>query len=331
MYLDNLRIRYLSYDLEETRHCVESEILELEQKLGFRFPKAYREFLLWMGGNCGDLSELVHPHGYYSSTYIVSELPELVEKASEILKETKASLELPENILVFQAYRHINDPQHFRFLDTQSDDPAVYIFREGDTQYTKTNDAFSEFLSDGLESHITHLEYLKRTYGIGKPFAETHYLDQVKALYQQQGRRQPHPCTQGEVVRLENQLGFSLPDAFREFLLWGGHWAELGMEGSDFFYSEIYSLTRRIALELLRFHSEPELLPEDAVVFWMHQGYMFEFIRASGGNHAPTWGYFDGDDEVKEKDTIADFLLEFLGQPNTKSADNINFKQIDSN
>lgn len=43
------------------------------------------------------------------------------------------------------------------------------------------------------------------------------------------------PCTEEEILFLENRLQLSLPDAYKEFLLWGGRWARGFMYGSSFF------------------------------------------------------------------------------------------------
>src|SRR5437764_15449035 len=119
------------------------------------------------------------------------------------------------------------------------------------------------------------------------------YLDKAKARFNElpgAGVQQLRPCTQSEVEEMERQLGLSFPPAYREFLLWMGHDAGEMLAGSNYRWHELPTL-REWAVELLSGNNFPQALPEDAVVFLMHQGYQFMFFRASEGSDPAVYYY----------------------------------------
>ena len=101
------------------------------------------------------------------------------------------------------------------------------------------------------------------------------------------------PCTEEEIYVIESSLQLSLPDAYKEFLLWGGNWVRGFMEGSSCFFKSLLNI-QEIAIELLEENQFPESLPSDAFVFFMHQGYYFMFFKTSKGNNPPVYSYLDG-------------------------------------
>ena len=119
------------------------------------------------------------------------------------------------------------------------------------------------------------------------------------------------PCTEEEVFALEQKVHLSLPRAYKEFLLTMGKGADTFLVGSDFLYPELLNL-QEVAKEMLAEDGFPQKLPEDAFVFFMHQGYQFNFFRISGEDDPSVSRYFEG----KEKETFTviyphftDFLL----------------------
>ncbi len=119
------------------------------------------------------------------------------------------------------------------------------------------------------------------------------YLDAVKAWFEAvdvEDSQQVKPCTEEEVRLLEKEVGFSLPAAYQEFLLWMGHRAGKLLRGEDCFYEYILG-NQKGAVELLEENGNPEVLPEDALVFCMHQGYVFYFMRVSEGDDPPIYFY----------------------------------------
>jgi len=139
------------------------------------------------------------------------------------------------------------------------------------------------------------------------------YLDEVKARFEQLHLVRSEkiiPCTEHEIQILEQQLGLPLPGAYKEFLLWMGHGAGGFLRGSDCFYEHLLRL-RAGAMELLWENGYPEPLPGDALVFYMHQGYLFYFVRVGEGDDPPVYFYSEAMDPrafIKAHPNLADFL-----------------------
>ena len=115
------------------------------------------------------------------------------------------------------------------------------------------------------------------------------YLEKAKQIFFSFREKPPAPCTQEQVEQVEQFLHLKLPVAFVEYLLWMGQWADM-MRGSDFFYWPLFDL--REGAETLMAHTEcQETLPQDAIVFFMHGGNRFMFIRASEGDDPPVYFY----------------------------------------
>ncbi len=100
------------------------------------------------------------------------------------------------------------------------------------------------------------------------------------------------PCTVEEIQLLECKLGHSLPEAYKEFLLWMGHSTGRLLAGSDYSYRDLASL-QIAAEEMLREDKFTQSLPDDAFVFLMHQGYQFSFIRTLEGDDPPVYDYVE--------------------------------------
>ena len=91
-----------------------------------------------------------------------------------------------------------------------------------------------------------------------------------------------------------------------------GKGAEGFLVGSDFFYQQLDDL-QEVAEELLEENNFPEQLPQDAFVFFMHQGYHFNFFRTSEGDDPPIYRYLEGPDRETFPLTyphFTDFLLQ---------------------
>jgi hypothetical protein len=119
------------------------------------------------------------------------------------------------------------------------------------------------------------------------------------------------PCSEDEINALEYHLGLSLPQAYREFLLWMGHSGGGLLRGSDCFYKHLPHL-REWAVELLEEDNFHEPLPDDAFVFFMHQGYQFAFFRLSEGDDPPVYYYHESTDQssfVISHRSFSEFLI----------------------
>ena len=103
------------------------------------------------------------------------------------------------------------------------------------------------------------------------------------------------PCTEEEVYTLEQKAHRSLPRAYKEFLLTMGKGAGDLLAGSDFSYRQLDRL-QEVAAEMLVEDGFPLKLPEDAFVFFMHQGYQFNFFHTSAGDDPPVYRYLEETD-----------------------------------
>lgn len=104
--------------------------------------------------------------------------------------------------------------------------------------------------------------------------------------------KQPVPCTLAEVEDLEQWTGHRLPEVYREFLLWMGHAGGGLLEGSDCFYPHLRELPL-LAQDLLEEDQCVKTLPGNTVVFFMHQGYQFDFFYLNDGDDPPVYWYLE--------------------------------------
>ncbi len=136
-------------------------------------------------------------------------------------------------------------------------------------------------------------------------FEELPFL--VKQVF---ARNKTKPCSWYEINKLENQVGSKLPQMYREILTHIGHGAGDFWAGEDCFYKHL-PLIQKWARELLLEDSFPVSLPDDAFVFFMHQGYQFDFFRLSEGDNPPVYSYLEGQTEgefIKIYEKITDFF-----------------------
>ncbi|MFN3652310.1 MAG: SMI1/KNR4 family protein [Armatimonadota bacterium] len=99
-------------------------------------------------------------------------------------------------------------------------------------------------------------------------------------------------CSAEEIARVEAVLGLRLPPAYRGFLAVMGKAAGPLYLGDTFLYPTEIDVREDAAL-LAERHGWT--LPEDAVVFAMHGGWEFDFIRASEGDDPPVYHYVEGE------------------------------------
>ena len=139
------------------------------------------------------------------------------------------------------------------------------------------------------------------------------YLDKAKARLEELNileHDEVSPCTEEEVAALEKQMSVCLPGAYREFLLWMGKDAGRLFRGTDCLY-EILPKLKAWAIELLAENGLSDLLPDDAFVFLMHQGYQFMFFRFSEGEDPPVY-YYDQPSHQSSFTTAAPSYSAFL-------------------
>ena len=105
--------------------------------------------------------------------------------------------------------------------------------------------------------------------------------------------------------------GVELPWSYECFLRSMGRDAGGIFAGSDLSYAEVLGL-RRDAQELLLENESKFILPEDAVVFWMHQGYQFAFLQGSNGPNPTVRLWTEVTEYGDRPRVVADTLLDFL-------------------
>lgn len=127
-----------------------------------------------------------------------------------------------------------------------------------------------------MDGSMAHSLFVLQT----EPFM---YLDQIKATIAKLPALKVSNfigCSEEEITRLEKCFGLSLPMAYKEFLLWMGKDAGPILRGSNCFYSDLFQLNHW-ANRLLDENGLPDRVPENAFVFFMHQGYQFAFMYPS--------------------------------------------------
>ncbi|MBC9914081.1 SMI1/KNR4 family protein [Chitinophaga varians] len=124
---------------------------------------------------------------------------------------------------------------------------------------------------------------------------------------------QLQPCSDEDIVMLEDMHGIKLPVAYKQFLAVAGRGADTYMAGSDWEYEKLDSVNRE-AIALLACHGCQDL-PDKAFICWMHQGYQFAFFVCDG-NDDPAIFYYNETagraDFVQTYDRLSDWLYDEL-------------------
>lgn len=100
-------------------------------------------------------------------------------------------------------------------------------------------------------------------------------------------------CGLDELRQFETDHGLKLPGAYRGYLVKAGKDSGSFLAGSDLAFAELASL-QTAARALLRDDGGPAL-PSDALVFCVHQGYQFLFLRLDGDSDPEVMSYLEGE------------------------------------
>ncbi len=114
-------------------------------------------------------------------------------------------------------------------------------------------------------------------------------------------------CSAQEISQMEAEVG-PLPTSYREFLLKMGRGAGNFYVGTDLFYPDFLGITEA-AHHLVAEDKADIILPKDTIVFMMHQGYQFMFVRSGEGADPPVYYYMEQSGQFTKK---ADHLTQFL-------------------
>lgn len=143
-YLKNVKAFMDKQKWSQANHGVnESKINELEDKLGKKFPKAYREFL-WLAGK--EFSPFKESH---ELDYIIEN--KINETAPEVFK--KHGIKLPKND--YWIFAEENAVMSFFYFD-EGDNPPVYRceyeYNDGVHDYLrKTHNTLTEFMQHWID------------------------------------------------------------------------------------------------------------------------------------------------------------------------------------
>jgi hypothetical protein len=130
---------------DQLRGCTENEIISLEQSFGLLLPIAYKDFLRVLGHSAGAFWRDVE--------FTADKLEWINRDAREILVELESTkLTLPSQALVF-SWRQ-GEQFLFFFADGKSQNPPVYRFQIGCSEFVKVSDTFW----DGIEGELATLE-----------------------------------------------------------------------------------------------------------------------------------------------------------------------------
>lgn len=117
------------------------------------------------------------------------------------------------------------------------------------------------------------------------------------------------PANKAEIDQLQLELGHDLPIAYRAYLrVWGTH-PPKSLVGSDCVMSDLHD-NKTAAIEILADDGAEWSLPTNAVVFLMHQGYVFFYFDATESSDPTVFSYYEGERiPVKVTDRFSDWVI----------------------
>ncbi len=138
------------------------------------------------------------------------------------------------------------------------------------------------------------------------------YLKSVQAyhrLHIQPLLGAPQGCESSEIETLEASLGFAVPEAYREFLIWMGRDFDGIFRGSDCFHTHVLDNNEWLP-ELLAENTVDSPLPERYVAFFVHQGYNAAWFEIPASADPECLFFAEGQtDEPEDQGPFSSFLL----------------------
>ncbi|HEX2591957.1 MAG TPA: SMI1/KNR4 family protein [Rhizomicrobium sp.] len=105
-------------------------------------------------------------------------------------------------------------------------------------------------------------------------------------------------CSESQILAVEKEFGSALPREYRDFLAIAGRGAGKLFAGTDIFFPGVLAL-RSWAHELLQENSKEDVLPIDAVIFCMHQGYELNYFVPISDD-PPVFQFVEGWDAAQQ-------------------------------
>lgn len=104
-----------------------------------------------------------------------------------------------------------------------------------------------------------------------------------------------------------------LPEIYIQFLLTMGKTAGgIVFRGSDYSYQYLLNL-KRWAMELIEENDVSIQLPNDAFIFFMHQGYNFHFFHTNLGDDPSVYYFHDGERDFSlSAESLSDWYEKFI-------------------
>lgn len=149
------------------------------------------------------------------------------------------------------------------------------------------------------------------------------YLAEARHIHSravEPSRGRPVGASEDDVAQLEADLGFDVPLAYRQYLLWMGKDHDGIFRGTDCFYGDDFGNTEGLP-ELLEENGVDFPLPPRYLAFFMHQGYIaLWFVLPRESDDPPVWIYHEAEMKRprvfgKFTDWLASYLKSNAGLP----------------
>ena len=118
-------------------------------------------------------------------------------------------------------------------------------------------------------------------------------------------------ASEQEVRDLEQRMDHVLPEIFRQYLRVMGHETGHLLEGSDILFGCLHLLTSE-GRQAMTPESMP--LPDDAFVFFAHQGYGYMWFRTSEGDDPPVYRWLQGRQVEQRFERFSEYLRWMFNQ-----------------
>lgn len=133
----------------------ETEIREVARRQGVaELPAVYVQFLSRLGRSAGDFLR--------GSDFLYPDLLPLKDYARQLLEEDEAGFGLGPQHFVFLMHQGY---QFLYFDATESDDPPVYLYLEGEGEPSQVADSFSAWLETAVEEEIEEWSHARNRPG----------------------------------------------------------------------------------------------------------------------------------------------------------------------